>query len=443
MARISISPEQLRAMYAAPENTFDPKAFGQQFATGMTLQDTIATKAAERQKAELDLKNEIEKAMNQKKLVETAKIPQVKAQPFRDVSVPKETFNMSLDPQNQASLPEAVGRKTAEAGMVQDINKLQGQRRMEEATRVEAANRPIDTLNAARAAAPEEFAKTLIKPQASGNSKFEQQSKFSIVDPVTGKARSVLGIAMNDGIHHPVTRQLITDLNELPDAGFKVDASIAGRDPNTNMPVEYNTQTGMYTSAGKPFAGVVFPELANAPAGIAQSMVSYSMAKQQLASITRDYSADFTGPAMGRYKTVEEWAGTNDPKAAKFQAELRYFQNYMVKAITGAQMSNEEALRLIQSMPTMKDNPAAFISKLQTSAEQADLAMKTALDISQASGYAIRPNAIDEASVANLVNSKFGLTPSAPAFGGASSGGQQDLAAKARAILAGRRKGGK
>jgi hypothetical protein len=54
--------EELKAAFMAPKSDFDPSKATAQYATGMTLQDTIAAKALERQKAEEDLKKEIQAA---------------------------------------------------------------------------------------------------------------------------------------------------------------------------------------------------------------------------------------------------------------------------------------------------------------------------------------------------------------------------------------------
>ena len=51
--------EELKAAYMNPVSQFDPSKITSQYATGMTLQDTITAKSLERQKAEEDLKKEI------------------------------------------------------------------------------------------------------------------------------------------------------------------------------------------------------------------------------------------------------------------------------------------------------------------------------------------------------------------------------------------------
>lgn len=72
------SIEELKAAYSQPA-TFDPSKLTAQYATGMTLQDTIAQKALERKKAEEDLKKEIaaaqEMAAQQKRLEQFRQSP--------------------------------------------------------------------------------------------------------------------------------------------------------------------------------------------------------------------------------------------------------------------------------------------------------------------------------------------------------------------------------
>jgi len=238
---------------------------------------------------------------------------------------------------------------------------------------------------------------------------FEQQTNFDITDPKTGQKRTVKAILMHDGAYHPLTRQKVDDLSELPDAGFKQSISMVGRNPNTNMPVEYNTQTNTYTSGGQLYTGVVFPKLENAPASTIDALANYSTSKDTLRLIVNAYQDEKVGPIAGRYATLQEWAGTNTPEAARFMSLVRSYQNSMIKAITGAQMSEPEAVRLLGQMPTFKDNPAAFVSKLQAAAEQADIAMANRLRIAEAGGYAIQKGALNESQASDLVTRHFGL----------------------------------
>lgn len=250
-------------------------------------------------------------------------------------------------------------------------------------------------------------------PDTGKGSTFEQQSNFSIVDPATGQQKTVKGIQKSDGVYHPVTGQKVNDLSELPMSGYKVSTNVVGRDPNTSLPIEYNDQTRQYTSNGQVYTGVIFPKLENAPASFQKSVQDYKTAKDQLVMITDSYADKLVGPIAGRFKTVEEWAGTNDPDAARFMSLVRTFQNNMIKAITGAQMSEPEAKRILGQLPTFKDNPAAFASKLQVSAENVDIAMKNALETAEASGYAIKGMTYEQASklVADRFNLPTNLTP--------------------------------
>jgi len=168
------SLEELRSFYAPQVSSFDPTKFTKAYEVGMTLQDTIAQKALERQKAEAELKKEIEaaKALAQKKETEAAFVaaaqkPLVQPTPFRDVTVPKEEFTMSLE-RPQVPLAELVGKKATELDMAQDINQLQAQRRQTEQQRVDELNRPIELLNRAIAEQPDVYAKSLLStPKAS------------------------------------------------------------------------------------------------------------------------------------------------------------------------------------------------------------------------------------------------------------------------------------
>lgn len=254
-------------------------------------------------------------------------------------------------------------------------------------------------------------------PETGRGSTFEQQTNFAIVDPATGQQKTVKGIQKSDGVYHPVTGEKVTDLSQLPLAGYKVSNRIVGRDPKTDLPIEFNDQTGGYLSGGQPYSGVVFPDLSTAPASVQASISGYRTAQDKLVMIADTYNSfdsnKPSGPLSGRFNTVSEWVGTYPKETARFMTQVRDFQNAMIKAITGAQMSEPEAKRLMGQMPTFKDNPAAFMEKLQVAAENIDIAVKQALETSKASGYALQPMRGEQASklVSEILGTTSKITP--------------------------------
>lgn len=305
----------------------------------------------------------------------------------------------------------AIGPETATGQVPMEPESPEYKKGMESVTSEESKRNLLAT--GVRAGLSPEKAIEGLYPDTGRGSTFEQQTNFSIVDPATGQQKTVKGLQRSDGVYHPVTGQKVTDLSELPLSGYKVSTNVVGRDPNTNLPIEYNDQTRQYTSGGQVYNGIIFPKLENAPASVAKSVTDYKTAKDQLVMITDAYKDKLTGPIAGRYKTMEAWIGSNDPDAARFMSYVQTFQNYLIKAITGAQMSEPEAKRILGQMPQFKDNPAAFIAKLQASAENIDLSMKNTLEAAEASGYAIKGMPYEQASklVADKFNLPVNLTP--------------------------------
>jgi hypothetical protein len=422
--------EMLKANLAGRANV-DVPAIGTLALKGMESADNIKSTILKRKKEEFDLKKEIEQALAQKHFVEAAKMPLQQApqrpsgpdpriKPLTSQvpqATPETTTSpINLDDMRVGGIEPAFGSGTVADQLraqydIKDLPKME-----EEAKKREEANRAIQARNAAVGLVPEELAKSFFKSptNSSGN---VQQTQFSVTDPTTGRTKTVKGVIKSlpgggIGIFNPLTDQQVKDPNDLPEAGYRQGANIEGRDPKTNLPVEYNPQTNVYTSGGKVWGGgVLFPNLQNAPASFSEAVASYSQAKNTLSLITDSYKEQFVGPLAGRFNSVEQWLGTNDPETGRFMSLVGTFNNAMIKAITGAQMSEPEAVRILGPLPTVKDNPALFLTKLQVAAEAADLAMKSRLEAAQASGFAVQPYAMTEQSVTALLESKLGLSP--------------------------------
>ena len=83
----------------------------------------------------------------------------------------------------------------------------------------------------------------------------------------------------------------------------------------------------------------------------------------------KDFSAwkDWVGPASGRINqlSMKIPGGSVDPNMAEFFSEAQAVENRMIRAITGAQMSAQEAARIKNQLPTVIDKPEVFMAKLK------------------------------------------------------------------------------
>ena len=77
------------------------------------------------------------------------------------------------------------------------------------------------------------------------------------------------------------------------------------------------------------------------------------------------YSPNFVGPARGRLGGLGEKVGTISAHEAEFRAQAAALKNAVIKLITGAQMSEQEATRIIQQIPVVENPPAVFEARLR------------------------------------------------------------------------------
>jgi hypothetical protein len=240
-----------------------------------------------------------------------------------------------------------------------------------------------------------------------------QQSQIQITDE-SGKPKTVAAsydIATGQFVN-PYTNQPIKDtseLSKLPERGYALNYQYVGTGEG-QQPVFVESKTGQTFSGGETYGGVVFPKLQNAPAGIMDSLSDLKQAVGNLDIIKEKYTPDLSGPAVGRATTMAAAIGTLGARRAEFLGYLQSYQNAMIKAITGAQMSEPEAKRLMRQMPSINENPAAFLSKVDASRNLASLSLASKYDALKASNYVATEPPISEERARQLVNEITGIS---------------------------------
>jgi hypothetical protein len=378
------SIEELKAAAQNRQSTFDPAAMTKGFAQGMTLEDTIAQKSLDRQKAEEDLKKEImaakmgaQQQQARNTFIDAAKQPLAQPKPISNVQMP------------QAPVAPIAGQQAAEASLTGDINKALASKREQEAARVSAINKPIELQNAAIAYQPEKFMPQTQKQDMGAR---YQQSQIQILGPNGVPTTVQVGWdTVTGGLINPMTHKPITDPKELEGMmtrGYAVSQNFVGLSAD-KQPIVMDNRLGVMTVNGQPYHGAVFPKLQNAPASVVESISNLNTAKFQLNQIQNMFTPDLVGPISGRGISMAGSLGTLGPKSAEFLAQLKTYQNAMIKAITGAQMSEPEAKRLMAQMPSMNDLPEAFLAKLQVAGTNLDASLAAKLDALEKSNYAV------------------------------------------------------
>src|SRR3990167_7722987 len=106
-----------------------------------------------------------------------------------------------------------------------------------------------------------------------------------------------------------------------------------------------------------------------------QQMVDNSAALTQIELLREGFNPDWTGPLAGRYNTMQiallDSGGDN--AVAKYSARVSGLKNRFIKAITGAQMSEPEAMRIMKELPDMNLPPSTFMARLEVAEENLNL----------------------------------------------------------------------
>jgi hypothetical protein len=104
-----------------------------------------------------------------------------------------------------------------------------------------------------------------------------------------------------------------------------------------------------------------------APTGAQRGQQSEAIAAGGgLDQLEKLYKDEYVGPLQGPINVAKASTGyTDDPNLAEFLAQSAAIKNRVIKAITGAQMSETEAKRITAQIPTMSDPPAMWKAKLK------------------------------------------------------------------------------
>src|SRR3990167_6730834 len=175
----------------------------------------------------------------------------------------------------------------------------------------------------------------------------------------------------------------------------------------------YFTMTPVYDAQGRPVGAVrlnartgeittVKPDemgggvTARPPGTLGQQTIANEASLDSLARLKEMFdkgAKDDIGPAEGRARS----AGQQVPggvfvteRFANFEAATRAFQNAMIKAITGAQMSEPEAKRIMGQIPNVNDNATVWQDKYTQSVKNMeDLERRTRTDRGAQEGDAL------------------------------------------------------
>lgn len=96
-----------------------------------------------------------------------------------------------------------------------------------------------------------------------------------------------------------------------------------------------------------------------------------------------------TGPIAGRVDPILGTFGWTSQEQEDFMAATSAFRNQIIKEITGAQMSEVEAKRILKQVPQETDPPARWEAKWRQSKKNLEMLQKRRLEILQQSGLQV------------------------------------------------------
>ena len=148
--------------------------------------------------------------------------------------------------------------------------------------------------------------------------------------------------------------------------------------------VRLNARTGEITTVQPGEMGGV---TARPPGTLGQQTIANEASLDSLARLKEMFdqgAKNDIGPAEGRARSLGQKVPGGmlvTERFANFEAATRAFQNAMIKAITGAQMSEPEAKRIMGQIPNTNDNPTVWQAKYTQSVKNMeDLERRTRTD---------------------------------------------------------------
>ena len=108
------------------------------------------------------------------------------------------------------------------------------------------------------------------------------------------------------------------------------------------------------------------------PASLMERTASSASSLDLLGELEKSFKDEYVGPAAGRFNTLLQHVPLipTDKGFAEFQSKNAALKNAIIKAITGAQMSEPEAKRIMEQIPTLTDKPDVWHARAASTREQ-------------------------------------------------------------------------
>jgi len=117
-----------------------------------------------------------------------------------------------------------------------------------------------------------------------------------------------------------------------------------------------------------------------------------------------------TGPIVGRVDPLKGLVGLTTDEQEGFMAATSAFKNAIIKEITGAQMSQEEAERIMKQVPDITDPSTRWEAKWEQSKKNLEFLQKRRAEILEQSGLRVPTGADVKSQTKKQVESKIDKT---------------------------------
>lgn len=191
-------------------------------------------------------------------------------------------------------------------------------------------------------------------------------------------------------------------------AGYTIDGREVVRDIRSGVKsvITFDPETGKKNI--EPYNGVIFQRLDNVPAGFTDSMGELAYSQKVLDRMLGTFKTTYTGPIAAKAGKMTKYVESlTKEQQVEFYGNVAEYKNSIIKAITGAQMSEVEAKRIVQQIPDENASPKAFMAGLKRAYIATNERLKAKEKALAAGGYVTRGGFANSESITEEINKKF------------------------------------
>lgn len=119
------------------------------------------------------------------------------------------------------------------------------------------------------------------------------------------------------------------------------------------------------------------------------------------------FDASFVGPVAGRAARAKNIFGLNPEVQAEFIAATAAFKNQVIKDITGAQMSEKEATRILSQVPQETDASSVWTAKWKQTIQNMERVNKRKIEVLRQSGVRAPETAVGPMDELNRLDAEI------------------------------------